>query len=285
MSQRKTSVSLALASTLMVASLSSGVLASPIANADDPLAPIISEVILYRSTTECPRLTYSTALEEAAQRYARSERREDARPLYNGTSFAFLGSGDPQNAAILSAFVRGARNSVSDCSNIDFGVGFIRHEDREVDVVTIVFGQPSRSEGTAAAPEAGPVPQPVPPVPCPAGSPTPTVPAGGTCAPGPPSTNSVTMAVSGASFGKIDVTLTNSADVDASCAYTATPVSNPLGILPTINRTVAVKAKGTATLNENSPPPLSTYRLTVSCTGNFNGKSVGLGNPGRDVSG
>jgi hypothetical protein len=93
------------------------------------------------------------------------------------------------------------------------------------------------------------------------------------------------LAVSAAGRGKIDVKLTNSADLDASCAYTAKPKSNPLGILPTINKTVAVKAKGTATLNENSPFPGSTYHLTVSCTGSFEGKNVDLGHPEQDVSG
>ena len=131
-------------------------------------------------------------------------------------------------------------------------MGFIRHDDREVDVVTIVFGQPSMPDGTPVAP--APAPEPAAPVQCPAGSPTPNVPAGQTCA--PPPTDSVTFAVSAAGRGKIDVKLTNSTDLDASCAYTAKPKSNPLGILPTINKTVAVKAKGTATLNENSPSRL-----------------------------
>lgn len=263
------------------ASLLSGVLPTPIANADDPLAPIIADVKSIRATTRCPQLVYNPLLEDAAQKYARSENTGDAQPNdYPFRTDAYLGSGDPQLAAIGSAYDRGARTSIIDCSFTEFGVGFIRHDDRSVDVVTIIFGQPSRSDGTPATTSTS---APAPPVQCPVGSPTQTVPAGQACA--PPPTNAVTMVVSGAGFGRIDVTLSNSAAIDASCAYTAAPKSNPLGLLPTINKTVAVKAKDTATLNESSPFPGSTYHLTVSCTGTFNGKNVELGHPEQDVSG
>lgn len=269
--------------TALIASLPWGTAALPIANADDPLAPIIGSVKDIRSGTLCAQLVYNPRLQDAAQKYARSEDPGDARPNdYPFRTDAFLGSGDPQLNAIYSAYNRGAHSSIVDCSFTEFGVGFVRHEDREVDVVTIVFGQPSMPDGTPPASSPAPAPAPAPPVQCPASSSTATVPAGQTCA---PSTHSVTVAITKAGFGKIDVTLTNGADVDASCAYTATPLSNPLGILPTVKKTVAVKAKGTVTLNENAPPPTTTYTVSVPCTGTFNGASVALGDSAQTVSG
>jgi hypothetical protein len=274
----------AVSTAVLGAALVSATLSMPIASADDPLAPIIADVKEVRSQTRCPQLVYNPVLEDAAQKYARSENQGDARPNnYPFRTDAYLGSGDPQLAAIGSAYNRGAHTSIIDCSFTEFGVGFIRHDDREVDVVTIVFGQPSVSDGSAGAVAPPVVTPPVPPVQCPTGSPTPTVPAGQICA--PPSTDSVTMAVSGAGPGRINVTLTNGAAIDASCAYTATPKNNLGGILKPINKTVAVKAKDTATLNEPSPFLGSTYHLSVSCTGTFNGNNVDLGHPEKDVSG
>jgi hypothetical protein len=124
------------------------------------------------------------------------------------------------------------------------------------------------------------------PVVCPADSPTKTVPAGGTCAVAPAPTDAVTMAAKPAGIGKINVTFTNSANIAGTCDYTATPASNPLGVLPTINKSVAIKAKGTAALNgENAPPPLTSYHLSVTCTGDYNGQNVTFGHAETDVSG
>ncbi len=66
----RTSVSIAVAIAFVGASLLSvtlalsGTLATPIANADDPLAPIVVGVTTYRSKTPCPRLTYNPILED-----------------------------------------------------------------------------------------------------------------------------------------------------------------------------------------------------------------------------
>jgi hypothetical protein len=276
----------AIAIACVGASLLSGTLATPIANADDPLGPIRGTVNGDRSRTACPAFNYSQELEDLAQTAVRpGDARGGDLSGYHGKAKLTTGWGDPQAAAINDAYKKGAGAVISDCSYTDFGVGFHRDDSSEYDSVSIVFGTPDKA---AAPPAAAPAPDPIlVPTPasrqCPAGSPTPTVGAFETCA--PPPTDSVTLAVSAAGRGKIDVKLTNSADLDASCAYTAKPTSNPFGILPTINKTVAVKAKGTATLNENSPLPGSTYHLTVSCTGSFDGKNVDLGHPEQDVSG
>jgi hypothetical protein len=276
-----------LLTALVGASLLSGSVALPIAHADDPLAPIRGAVNGDRSRTACPAFTYSRVLEDAAQASARRQVRAGFQPpAYNGKTTDFSGVDDPQAAAINDAYKRGAGAVISDCSYTEFGVGFLR-EDQDLagssfDVVTIFFGTPATAKAPPSTPSPTLVPTPASRQ-CPAGSSTPTVGAFETCA--PPPTDSVTLAVSAAGRGKIDVKMTNSADLDASCAYTAEPKSNPFGILPTINKTVAVKAKGTATLNENSPLPGSTYHLTVSCTGSFDGKNVDLGHPEQDVSG
>jgi len=97
-----------LLTALVGASLLSGSVAIPIANADDPLAPIIISVKEIRSGTLNASLVYNPLLEDAAQKYARSENRGDARPNnYPFRTDAYLGSGDPQDAAIGSAYNRG----------------------------------------------------------------------------------------------------------------------------------------------------------------------------------
>lgn len=171
-----------------------------------------------------------------------------------------------------------------------FGVQACRKKDLEGDWCTPFAHVDYTPPAKAAPPVAAPVDTPVavtPPTVCPAGSTTPTVPAGQTCvAIPPPSTNSVTMSASGAGLGKVNVTFNNSSDIVATCQYTAAPSSNPLGILPTINKTVKVNPKGTGSLNgEQAPPPLTSYHLSADCTGIFNGQEVPLGSPQTDVSG
>ena len=154
----------------------SGALAMPIAHAD-ALDAITAAVNGNRGATPCPAYVYSGALEGAAQAYARSENVLDGQPAgYNGRTVAFLGSGDPQAAAINSAYTRGASGLISNCDFTEFGVGFIRHEDREVDVVTIVFGAPPKKvdpppvpqtttcEGSAPVPVGTPCPVAAKPV-------------------------------------------------------------------------------------------------------------------------
>lgn len=273
----RTCRSLLMTSALVGAMLASWPSAMPIARADDPLAPIITAVILSRSQTECPRLTYNPVLEAAAQKYARTEVFLDGvPPRYNGNTGPVLGSGDPQNAAINNALSRGARAMIEDCNNNEFGVGFIRHEDRSVDVVTIVFGSPSNQ--VFGEPMSPPVATPVPaPVQCPAGSPTPTVPVGGTCAEVPPPKDSVDV-----SFDKgiqWTVNVTSSADIVGKCTYSA---KNP--VLPGSNKDFDIGARGSVTFTVLAPPPFSTYHVVVSCSGPFNGKTVEFGHVERDVS-
>ncbi|MCV7423314.1 hypothetical protein H7K45_22430 [Mycobacterium yunnanensis] len=247
---------------LLGAAIVAGGSTTPTARADDPLAPIITSVIAYRSNSGCPKLNYDTSLEAAAQKYARSEVRSDGIPRdYAGQTAAFLGSGDPQDVAILSAYARGARAMVNDCTETDFGVGFIRHEDRSVDVVTMLFGSPANET-------------PGPPVPTPAPTPSPTP------APAPPKvapTDAVRV-----SFDKglqWTVNVTSTADIAGTCTYAAT---NP--VLPGTNRTFAIQPRGSASFTVLAPPPFSTYHVVVACRGTFDGRSVEFGHVEQDVS-
>lgn len=262
---RRRAVLIAAASALAVASMLVGAVlpwstsATPIAHADDPLAPIITSVIAYRSNSGCPKLTYNLALETAAQKYARSEDRVDGIPSdYGGQTAAFLGSGDPQAAAILSAYARGARAMVNDCTETDFGVGFIRHEDRSVDVVTMVFGSPANVTVGPPVPTLTPTPAPVPPKVAP--------------------TDAIRVSFDRGFQWTVNVTST--ADIAGTCSYAAT---NP--VLPGSNRTFAIAPRGSASFTVLAPPPLSTYHVVVSCSGPFDGKTVEFGHVEQDVSG
>jgi len=118
----------------------------------------------------CYPYFYDPALEGIAQAYARSENIADVNNApYDGEKVAFLGSGDPQAAATNSAYRRGAGPMINNCAFGSFGVGFVRHEDREVDVVTIVFGKHKLPE---PKPEVKHEVNPVgpPPGPCPSGN-------------------------------------------------------------------------------------------------------------------
>lgn len=84
---------------------------------------------------------YDKKLEAVAQAYARPPETKPASPPVGYKSIeAFLGAGDPQAQAINRAYGNGARKAISNCAYRYYGVGFVRHEDRSVDVVTIVFG-------------------------------------------------------------------------------------------------------------------------------------------------
>jgi hypothetical protein len=90
--------------------------------------------------TQCRPLTYQVALENLAQNYARTENIASLSGGYHGYTTGYLGSGDPAQQATDSAISK-AKPGIEDCSNTDYGVGFVRHDDRSVDVVTIVFGR------------------------------------------------------------------------------------------------------------------------------------------------
>jgi hypothetical protein len=258
----RASASIAFATAFVGASVLSGMLATPIAQAD-PLDPIINTVKRDRPA-RCPALNYDNGvLEGAAQAYARSENPVDGQPGgYNGRTLAFLGSGDPQAAATTSAYSRGAGGLISNCDFTDFGVGFVRHEDREVDVVTIVFGAPA-AKPVAPAPVVVPDPVKVPD----AVIPDPVAP-----------TNAVTMNI-GVSIGTATVDIASTASIPGSCTYSATA---PL--LPAVNKKFDLAPNGSTSFTTLSPPLLSTYHVVLSCKGEFNGKTVEFGHVEQDVT-
>jgi hypothetical protein len=163
-----------LSRTVTVASglVACAMVAAPTAAAD-PLDNIKDAVAKDRAAAHCAALNYNPVLEQAAQNLARSEVLGDGKPPgYNGLVFPVLGSGDPQAAAINSAYQRGAGDAISSCRYAEFGVGFLRHEDRKVDVVTIVFATPGPPPPDNTPVDIGPPvlapdnpPQPVPPPP------------------------------------------------------------------------------------------------------------------------
>jgi hypothetical protein len=144
MTTTRGSATLAFATTFVGASVLSGVLAMPLAHADGPRDNVIRAVFKDRNNTRCSnRLRYDDTLQDSAGAYATTEDPSTVQGAYNGQTVGFLGSGDPQAAAINSAYNRGAGSWLGKCEFTDFGVGFIRHDDRSVDVVTIVFGEPT----------------------------------------------------------------------------------------------------------------------------------------------
>ena len=145
-------------------------------------------------------------------------------------------------------------------------MGFIRYEDREVDVVTIVFGKPANPP-----PSQSPTPSPHP-----ARSLPPSLsrsrwrrrtPSGWTSSGG---------------LG-VNVTVTNTADLEGRCTYAANPAGNPL--LPVVNRNFEIGAKARTLLSFTAPPPFSKFRVVVACNGTFNGQNVEFGRVEQDVSG
>ncbi len=260
----RTKASFAFVTAFAGVSMFSGLVAMPIAHAD-PLDAIINTVKKDRPA-RCPALNYDNGiLEGAAQAYARSENPVDGQPAgYNGRTLAFLGSGDPQAAATTSAYSRGAGGVITNCDFTDFGVGFIRHEDRSVDVVTIVLGSPAKP---AQAP--APVVAPDPPKQA-----DPVAPAPDPVAP----TDAVQVSFDRGFTWTVNVT--SSAAIAGKCTYVA---SNP--ILPGVNKSFALGPNGSTSFPVLAPPPLSTYHVVVSCKGDFNGKNVEYGHVEQDVSG
>jgi hypothetical protein len=263
MPRTRVSASLAIAAAFAGASMASGMLAMPIASAD-PLDPIITTVKNDRPA-RCPALNYDNGvLEGAAQAYAKSENPVDGQPAgYNGRTLAFLGSGDPQAAATTSAYSRGAGGLIGNCDFTDFGVGFIRHEDREVDVVTIVFGAPSKpaeapKPADAAPVEAPPVDAPDPPKAAP--------------------TNVVTMNISVSGL-TADVNIASIIDTTLKCTYKATA---PL--LPAVNKSFDLAPNGSTNFSTLAPPLFSTYHVVLSCNGSWKGTPHEFGHVEQDVT-
>ena len=183
----RASASLAIA-TALAGSAVSLTFATPIAHADalDPIKGTVASDRLVRGPS-CEPLNYNGQLEDIAQRYARvnvpfgggangtKEATTDAQGVnYNGEVRAFKGYDDPQAAATTRAYEAGAGNLIGDCDYTEFGVGFIRYEDVEVDSVTIVLGKPNAAPDPAPAEIPDPVvtPPPPPPVEVPKQGPT-----------------------------------------------------------------------------------------------------------------
>jgi hypothetical protein len=66
-----------------------------------------------------------------AQNYARTENIASLSGGYHGYTTGYLGSGDPPQQATDSAISK-AKPGIEDCSNTDYGVGFVRHGPRSV---------------------------------------------------------------------------------------------------------------------------------------------------------
>jgi len=271
------SVSVAVASAFVGASLLSGTFAMPVANADDPLGPIRSAVNDDRSRTACPAFIYSQVLEDLAQTAVRpGDARGGDLTGYHGKAKLIIGYGDPQAQAINEAYKSGAGGLISDCSYTDFGVGFQRNENLETDSVSIVFGTPDKA---AAPPAAAPAPDPIlVPTPasrqCPAGSPTPTVGAFETCA---PPTNQVSVSVVRGPQWTVNVT--NAANIAGKCTFTANGLGGGLS-----NRSFELAPNGSASFPIGTPLPFVTYHVVTSCHGTFDGKDAEFGHNEQNVS-
>lgn len=114
-------------------------------------------------------------------------------------------------------------------------------------------------------PDQPPAKQAAPPVTCPAGSPTPTVPAGQTCAPVPDVTNAIQASFGDPTLSKLAFNVTNTSSITASCNYTATADTiNPL-VPKTTTRQFTVPANGSHTETFTGAPTLTTYNVVLSC--------------------
>ena len=128
-----------------------------------------------------------------------------------------------------------------------------------------------------AAPPAPPPPPP-PPKPCPAGSVKPEVPATENCA---PPTDAVRMEIGGGALQRT-VTVTNNGPLGGTCAYDAKATSGLFA--PSLNRQINVGPNSSTSIDVPAPPLGSTYRVTLKCTGTYDGKQVQFGQAEQDVS-
>jgi hypothetical protein len=274
MVKKKAWVSSALAATYVGASLLLGMMAMPTASADNlpnGLTVDCTQDSDQHSTCivgGCPRVNGDYVVDALHLMYDGGGQQEFGFKCINGETRRV--------------------GSLGTSPELHFGVQACRKKDLEGDWCT-----PYAHYDFAPAPKAAPAPveekKPetpavVQPVPCPAGSVTASVIPPAACEAIPaPDANSVTMTAS-KSGGSVNVSFKNTSNVLATCEYTAAPVGNPL--LPTINKTVKVAAKGSGALNgEPAPPIFTTYNLTANCTGIFNGSEVPLGSPSTSVSG
>lgn len=256
---------LAIATTLVSAgALTSAVVAPPLARAD-PLDAIRSAVNSARSGSPCPALTYNYEMEDEAQLYAREQ--GTTTPIdYIGKWDTFRATGDPQSEAI-DRVMGTVGPKLSDCEYKDYGVGFVRYDNEEIDVVAVALGKPGLDgpdDPVEADPAEAEVDEPEP-------------------APVEPTQHDAILMTVEVSGLDAVVSVSNTSDVDGACTYDAVPVGPSL--LPDVHHDFTVDGKTKKTLTFVAPPPLSTYHVEVSCTGEFNGETIELGHAEQSVSG
>jgi hypothetical protein len=116
-----------------------------------------------------------------------------------------------------------------------------------------------------AVPAVPAAPAPKPDIQCPAGSPTPTVPAGQTCAPIPDVTNAIQASFGSPGATSVDFNVTNTSNIEATCNYTATANSlNPL-VPKKTTRQFNVPANGSHTETFSGTVTFTTYNAVLSC--------------------
>jgi hypothetical protein len=204
-----------------------------------------------------------------------------ATDAYAGRVVVTGGVSDPEARAINGAYQGGAGDAIGNCDFTDFGVGFYREEYADLDAVSIVFGArnavatpPGESRGSSS--DATLVPTPAVQK-CPPGSPTPTVPAFGTCAAARPPKDAISVSFVKGPLWTVNVK--NAASIAGTCTYTAAGPGGGLG-----NRSFDVAANGSASFQVPAPLPLVSYHVVTSCHGTFDGTDVEFGHDEKDVS-
>jgi hypothetical protein len=139
---------------------------------------------------------------------------------------------------------------------------------------------PAGSPTPTVIPPAQCAPAPAPPVTCPPDSPVREVPAGQTCpATPPPPQDSVTLNFARAGLG-LNATFKNNSKVAGQCQYNAEPAGGTA--LGGKSDNFPIGANASVTRNYAGPPLGSTYHITLSCTGDFNGQNVTFGSIDRN---
>jgi hypothetical protein len=218
-------------------------------------------------------LNYSLVLEGEAQSSAfNNSPGVPPAGQYKGTFVHFSDDGDPESDA-LSKAINLASAAIADCKYKDYGVGFSRDDEHEIDIVSIVLGVP-------AAPPPPPLPPPPPPPPPPvARSHTPYTPPPGLPDQPPPAavTNAITLSFSPPSLGSITATVANSSDMTGQCTYDA------YGLAKT-HRDFTVGPKNQASLTFKGVNTGTSYHVVVNCTDATGKQTQPIGHVEQDVT-
>ena len=272
----RTPALLAVAAAL-AASVLSGTLAAPVANAD-PLSngltvdckPVGDGHQLACVVAGCPRVHGDYVVDAVHMRPDGGEQIENEFKCINGQTATYtfqsfnLPFTDPQVGATLS--VQGCRKKdlegdwCGPWADYSWRAPAAAKPQAPADVQC-----PAGSE-TATVP-AGQTCKaaPKPDIQCPAGSPTPTVPAGQTCAPIPDVTNAIQASFGEPGLTSLDFNVTNTSAIEATCNYTATANSlNPL-VPKKTTRQFNVPANGNHTETFSGAITGTTYNAVLSC--------------------